>query len=149
MSCSFCFCCSVLLLYSCSATLADVWRTGGDHTCFCCVAPIWIALVAVVYSSTPVLMEGLFCLDFQIFFRSIFLCFHVFHFFSSKYWNAKRSKHFALLLNFQTLEMFPVFPAFPVFLEKKRKIWKKKLLDMNGPRNIPVFGKQIWKIRKY
>ena len=60
-----------------------------------------------------------FCLNFQILFSRNFLYFHIFLFFSSKCWNAKPSKYFALL-NFQTLELFPVFPTFPVFLGKKR-----------------------------
>ena len=40
------------------------------------------------------------------------------------------------LLNFQTLEMFPVFPAFPVFLGKKRGNFVEKLLDKKGPKSV-------------
>ena len=91
-----------------------------------------------------------FLSKFPDFFFRAFSCISIFIFlFFSKYWNAKLSKIFCPLLNFHTLEMSPVFPAFPAFLVKKRrKIWKKKLLDKNGPNRPPspknVLGTSNW-----
>ena len=70
---------------------------------------------------------------FPDFFFPQFLAFPDFPFFFSKYWNAKPSKYFALLI-FQTLGMVLFFLAFPVFLGKKRGTFRKKMLDKNGPK---------------
>ena len=75
------------------------------------------------------------CLNFQTFFSRNF-CISIFSvsFFFQKL-ECEAFQIFCPLLNFWTLETFPVFPALPVFLgNKKRKIWKKTLLDKNGPR---------------
>ena len=69
-----------------------------------------------------------FLSKFSLFFSRIFLCFHIFHFFFQIF-ECEACQMFCPLLNFQSLERFPVFPSFPVSLGKKEETLGKKLLD--------------------
>ena len=98
----------------------------GNFSYFSCLSCSWkkkrgnFGKKLLDKNGPKVLIEGLLSKFPGYFSRNCFV-FPYFPSFFSKYWNAKPSKYFALsLLNFQTLEMFPVFPAFPVFIGKKR-----------------------------
>ena len=72
-----------------------------------------------------------FCLIFQFFFRAFFLYFHIFRFFF-EILECEVTQIFCPLLNFQTLEFFPVFPSFLVFLGKKEENLQKSCSIRTG-----------------
>ena len=88
--------------------------------CSTCLRP-QIDLFSELVQSMPIgrSYRRTFCLNFQIFFRGMFLYLHIFQTFF-QILECEAFQIFCPLLNFQALEMFPVYPAFPDFLGKKR-----------------------------
>ena len=89
--------------------------------------------VGMSYVTKVCFYRRTFFSKFQIFFSRIFLyCISRFSIFFFPNIGMRSVPNIVpYLLNFQTLEMFPVFPVFPVFLfflfflgKRKRKIWK-------------------------
>ena len=77
-----------------------------------------------------------FCLNFQIFFLAQFFVFPYFPKKKIQILECEAFQIFCALLNFPVLEIFLFFLFFLFPWKKKRKIWKKKLFDKNGPKLV-------------